>query len=114
MKISFFSAFGAIALLASTSAFAAPAPAANHDRDDHRPAQGPGNRYDDRNSKDFNYGYDRKHRVTPQEEPAGRAPTATTAAMTTGAPPWRWYRPSSRPAGKPSAATTTATPRTTA
>ncbi|TPG72202.1 hypothetical protein [Hymenobacter nivis] len=67
MKTSFFSAFAAIALLASTSAFAAPAPAANHDRDDRRPAQGPGNRYDDRNSKDFNYGYDRKHRVTPQE-----------------------------------------------
>ncbi|OGX90092.1 hypothetical protein [Hymenobacter coccineus] len=64
MKTSFFSAFAAIALLASTSAFAAPA--ANHDRDDYRP--GPSNRYDDRNSKDFNYGYDRKHRVTPREQ----------------------------------------------
>lgn len=68
MKTSFFSAFAAVALLASTSAFAAPAPAANHDRDDRRVDQGPGNRYDDRNSKDFNYGFDRKHRVTPQEK----------------------------------------------
>lgn len=64
MKTSFFSAFAALALFASTSAFAAPAA----DHDDRRPAQGPGNRYDDRNSKDFNYGHDRKHRVTPQEK----------------------------------------------
>ncbi len=58
-----------MALLASTSAFAAPATSFGHDRDrdDHRPAQGPGNRYDDRNSHDFNYGYEPRHRVTPQE-----------------------------------------------
>lgn len=47
--------------------FCRPASATNYDRDDHRLAQGPGNRYDDRNSKGFNYGYDRKHCVTPQE-----------------------------------------------
>lgn len=69
MKTSIFSALAAVALLASTTAFAAPAAPFGHDRDrdDHRPAQGPGNRYDDRNSRDFNYGYAPRHRVTPRE-----------------------------------------------
>lgn len=47
MKANLFASFAATALLAATSAFAAPTPA----------QQGPGN----------NYGYDRNHRVTPQE-----------------------------------------------
>lgn len=59
MKANLFASFAATALLAATSAFAAPAPADNHDRDN-RYQQGPG----DRNN---NYGYDRNHRVTPQE-----------------------------------------------
>ena len=69
MKTSFFSAFAAVALLAGTSAFAAPAAPFGHDRDrdDYRPAQGPAGRYDDRNSKDFNYGFEPRHRVTNQE-----------------------------------------------
>ena len=52
----------ATALLLTTSAFAAPAP--GHD-DNRRPSI---DCRDDRNDKDFNYGYDKKHRVTPQEK----------------------------------------------
>jgi beta-glucanase (GH16 family) len=53
MKASLFSLIAAAALFTSTASFAAEGPY------DHR--------YDDRNSKDFNYGYDRNHRVTDNE-----------------------------------------------
>ncbi|MDB5269402.1 MAG: hypothetical protein JWP58_2442 [Hymenobacter sp.] len=53
MKASLFSIIAAAALFTSTASFAAAGPF------DHR--------YDDRNSKDFNYGYDRNHRVTDYE-----------------------------------------------
>ena len=59
MKASFFASLAAAALLTATSAFAAPL-ADNHDHDGPRYEQGPGRR-------DDNYGYDRNHRVTPQE-----------------------------------------------
>ncbi|ALW87049.1 hypothetical protein AUC43_19420 [Hymenobacter sedentarius] len=53
MKASLFSLLAAAALFTSSASFA---------------AEGPyGHRYDDRNSKDFNYGYVRNHRVTAQE-----------------------------------------------
>ncbi|HEX8328585.1 MAG TPA: hypothetical protein VF629_13670 [Hymenobacter sp.] len=62
MKASLFSILAAAALLASsTASFAAAPPVAlfgSHD---------PYDRYNDRNSKDFNYGYDRNHRVTSSE-----------------------------------------------
>ena len=58
MKASLFSVVAAV-LLASTAAFAAPVPF------DH---PGPADRFDDRASKNFNYGYAPKHRVTPQEQ----------------------------------------------
>ncbi|UOQ96998.1 hypothetical protein MUN81_17375 [Hymenobacter sp. 5317J-9] len=54
MKASLFSLLAAAALFTSTASFAAEGPF------DHR--------YDDRNSKDFNYGYDRNHRVTAAEK----------------------------------------------
>ena len=57
MKASLFSLLAAAALFTSSAAFAAEGP---FDR-----------RYDgrdDRNSKDFNYGYDRNHRVTNAEK----------------------------------------------
>ena len=63
MKTAFFSLIAAATLLASTPSFAA-APAAAYPHDNH----GPADRYNDRNSKDFNYGFDKKHRVTPQEQ----------------------------------------------
>ena len=53
MKASLFSIIAAAALPASSVSFAAAGPF------DHR--------YDDRNNSAFNYGYDRGHRVTPQE-----------------------------------------------
>ena len=53
MKASLFSVIAAAALLTSSVSFAAAGPI------DHR--------YDDRNSKEFNYGYDRSHRVTDYE-----------------------------------------------
>ncbi|MFC6224818.1 hypothetical protein ACFP2F_16330 [Hymenobacter artigasi] len=53
MKASLFSIIAAVALFTSTASFAAAGPF------DHR--------YDDRNSRDFNYGYDRNHRVTDYE-----------------------------------------------
>ena len=63
MKAPLFSALATALLLASSSASFAAAPAAapfaNHDD--------PRDRYNDRNSKDFNYGFDKKHRVTPAE-----------------------------------------------
>ncbi|GAB3869562.1 hypothetical protein GCM10028824_16760 [Hymenobacter segetis] len=61
MKTSLFSIIAAAMLMASsTPSFAAAAagPYDNHRNDHDR---------DDRNSKDFNYGFDKKHRVTPQE-----------------------------------------------
>jgi hypothetical protein len=54
MKASLFSLIAAAALFTSSASFAAEGP---YDR-----------RYDDRNSKDFNYGYDRSHRVTNAEK----------------------------------------------
>jgi len=51
MKATFFASLAAAALLTATSVFAASL-ADSHDRDGHR---------------DDNYGYDRNHRVTPQE-----------------------------------------------
>lgn len=60
MKSFLFAALASASLLTSTGAFAA-APGINNDRDDRRyEQQRPGDR-------DFNYGYDRQHRVTPQE-----------------------------------------------
>ena len=53
MKASLFSIIAAAALFTSTASFAAGGPF------DHR--------YDDRNSRGFNYGYDRNHRVTDYE-----------------------------------------------
>ncbi|WP_210518013.1 hypothetical protein [Hymenobacter terricola] len=66
MNASFFSAFAAASLFATTAFAAAPAPA-DHDRDDRYEQQNPHDRYSDRNSKDFNYGFDKKHRVSDQE-----------------------------------------------
>ena len=63
MKTSLFSIIAAAALLTSSASFAAAGPF-----DSHRYEQGPNDRYNDRNSKDFNYGYDRSHRVTAQEK----------------------------------------------
>lgn len=63
MKTSFFSILAAASLLA-TSIFAATPTASSHDRDEHHPTQqGPYAR----NDKDFNYGFDKKHKVTPEE-----------------------------------------------
>jgi hypothetical protein len=59
MKSFLFAALATASLLTSTGAFAA-APFDNHDRDNRYAQQRPGDR-------DFNYGYDRNHRVTPQE-----------------------------------------------
>jgi hypothetical protein len=61
MKTTLFSILAAATLFVSTPSFAA-APAANPF--DNRKAY---DRLNDRNDRDFNYGYDRKHRVTPQE-----------------------------------------------
>ncbi|MBF9143368.1 hypothetical protein [Hymenobacter properus] len=57
MKASLFSLLAAAALFTSSTAFAAEGPF------DHRY-----DGRDDRNSKDFNYGYDRNHRVTAAEK----------------------------------------------
>ncbi|UOQ73921.1 hypothetical protein [Hymenobacter cellulosilyticus] len=63
MKTSLLSLAAAFALLASTNSFAA-APTAGPDwKNDRREDD----RRNDRNDKDFNYGYDRSHRVTPAE-----------------------------------------------
>ena len=62
MKASLFSIIAAAMLMASsTPSFAAAAAAGPYDnhRNDHD--------RDDRNSKDFNYGFDKNHKVTPQE-----------------------------------------------
>lgn len=61
MKTTLFSILAAATLFVSTPSFAA-APAANPF--DNRKAY---DRLNDRNDRDFNYGYDKKHRVTPQE-----------------------------------------------
>jgi hypothetical protein len=64
MKSSFFSILAAASLLATTSFAAAPA-AFGHDG---RPTQqNPNDRLNDRNDKDFNYGFDKKHKVSPDE-----------------------------------------------
>lgn len=57
MKSFLLAALAAASLLTSTSAFAA------------SPFAGPGPRYEQQRpgDRDFNYGYDRNHRVTPQE-----------------------------------------------
>jgi len=57
MKSFLFAALATASLLTSTGAFAA------------APLAGPGNRYEQQRpgDPDFNYGYDRRHRVTPQE-----------------------------------------------
>ena len=70
MEASFFLP-SAIALLASNSAFATPTPL-NHDRDEHRcgpvvVVTAPQERACWGNERRNNYGYDRNHRVTPQE-----------------------------------------------
>ena len=59
MKTTLFATLATAALLTATSAFAAPYN--DHDHDGPRYEQ---QRPGDRN---FNYGYDKKHRVTPQE-----------------------------------------------
>jgi hypothetical protein len=59
MKSFLFAALATASLLTSTGAFAA-APLAGPGRDHRYEQQRPGDR-------DFNYGYDRNHRVTPQE-----------------------------------------------
>jgi hypothetical protein len=59
MKSFLFAALATASLLTSTSAFAA-TPFDNHDRDGRYEQQRPGDR-------DFNYGYDRNHRVTRDE-----------------------------------------------
>ncbi|RSK48923.1 hypothetical protein [Hymenobacter rigui] len=64
MKTSLLSLAAAFGLLASTAALAAPAP--DH-RDDDRYRR-EYNKYDDRNNRDFNYGFNKKHRVTPAEK----------------------------------------------
>ena len=51
----------AAAFLLVTSTFAAPAPGQDNRNQDVA-------RRDDRNDKDFNYGYDKKHKVTPAEK----------------------------------------------
>ncbi|MBF9236698.1 hypothetical protein I2I05_04760 [Hymenobacter sp. BT683] len=61
MKASLFSLIAAATLLASSTAFAAAPAAVSIERHD------PNDRYNDRNSKDFNYGYNRNHRVTATE-----------------------------------------------
>ncbi|MDO7886727.1 hypothetical protein [Hymenobacter cheonanensis] len=59
MKSFLFAALATASLLASPSAFAA-APLDSHDRDGRYEQQRPGDR-------DFNYGYDRNHRVSREE-----------------------------------------------
>lgn len=61
MKTALFSILAAATLFVSTPSMAA-APA-THPTDNRKPYD----RRDDRNDKDFNYGFDKKHRVTPQE-----------------------------------------------
>jgi Ni/Co efflux regulator RcnB len=76
MKASFLSILAAASLLATTS-FAAPSALAQ-DNNEHRIQQSGNDRQDDRNNKDFNYGYDKKHKVTSEEkarwEAAGTRP----------------------------------------
>ncbi|MCB2379384.1 hypothetical protein LGH70_17430 [Hymenobacter sp. BT635] len=65
MKTSLLSLAAAFTLLASTASVAAPLPGADWKENARREAE---RRRDDRNDKDFNYGYDRNHRVTPAEK----------------------------------------------
>lgn len=64
MKSALLSLATAFVLLSSTASFAASA-ADRHDDDKRRKAY---SKYDDRNSRDFNYGFDRNHRVTAAEK----------------------------------------------
>lgn len=65
MKTSFFSILAAASLLATTAFAAAPA---SFDRAaGSTTEQNPNDRFNDRNNKDFNYGFDKKHKVTPDE-----------------------------------------------
>jgi hypothetical protein len=61
MKTTLFSILAAATLLVSAPSFAAAPPAFPFDN--HKPYD----RLNDRNDKDFNYGFDKRHRVTPQE-----------------------------------------------
>ncbi|UOG76529.1 hypothetical protein MTX78_07990 [Hymenobacter tibetensis] len=63
MKTSLLSLAAAFVLFSSTASLAA---APDHRDDDRRRTEN--SRYDDRNDRDFNYGYDKKHRVTPAEK----------------------------------------------
>ncbi|TGE21162.1 hypothetical protein [Hymenobacter metallicola] len=64
MKTSLLSLAAAVVLLSSSASFAAPLGDSDW-KDARREAE---RRRDDRNDKDFNYGYDRNHRVTPAEK----------------------------------------------
>ena len=68
MKTTLLFIFAAVTLFAAAPSMATTPAAAydTHDRDDHRQDRDHDGR-DDRSSKYFNYGYDRSHRVTPQE-----------------------------------------------
>lgn len=67
MKTSLFSVIAAASLL-GTTAFAAAPTSSIHDRDGRPSAQqNPNDRFNDRNDKDFNYGFDKKHKVTSDE-----------------------------------------------
>ncbi|UOQ67672.1 hypothetical protein [Hymenobacter volaticus] len=64
MKKALFSLATAFVLLSSGVSFAAPAPDHHDDHKRHPEAK----RYDNRNDKGFNYGYDKQHRVSTQEK----------------------------------------------
>ncbi|GGG49534.1 hypothetical protein [Hymenobacter glacieicola] len=64
MKTALLSLATGLVLFSSTASFAAPVP--DH-RDDDKRRKGY-TKYNDRNDRDFNYGYDKKHRVTPAEK----------------------------------------------
>ncbi|MBX0289063.1 hypothetical protein K3G63_01360 [Hymenobacter sp. HSC-4F20] len=61
MKTALLSFATAMVLLSSTASFAAPAPT-RYDDDKRR------KEYNDRDDRNSNYGYDKKHRVTPAEK----------------------------------------------
>ena len=64
MKTALLSLLAAASLLAST---ASAAPATARHGGTANVVQNPHDRLNDRNDKDFNYGFDKKHRVTPEE-----------------------------------------------
>lgn len=67
MKTSFFSILAAVSLLATSAFASAPAGLSNGHDNSRIAQQGPNNRFNDRNDKDFNYGFDKKHQVTSEE-----------------------------------------------